>query len=1687
VIVVACVDRAARATIGVRNAGGGRVEIATAGQAGPTSVTVTAGDVLRIGPIDDVVPGLTTWEVPAPPGRGAVIAVPEDPTDCEAWKLGEAIGRETRGGCVIGDGVFAIEARPIAPDAGGVMARNATAIGVIALPALLLLVGLCFVAPSRRRSLEVARALRIATVAVGLSALVAWRLTWAHRIDVLRELVAIGPRVDANLIAAALIGATIAGVVVAELRRRFEVVVIAWASWLAIAAFATGAMPAPTAGCIGGAALSLAGAVAFSGVIDRAAVARWLDRAAPLHALVGLAVLATATRLVAPNVVLVKLGAAWLVVVAGYAALRAALSPTAGARDRIVNVAAIAAATGSVAMLDAGVALVIVGTGLAVAMLVAGHDAMFDDAQAGRIGILERDHARLVAVHGAAAIAIAVGAATWAVVAGDQQLIERSTGAVLHAPLIAAVLFGVAAVLARSARRAWAPWLAAALAALALWGARDMVLARATAGDGVGAHRLSAVVDPGYAVLRDDRRFVATVSAWREAALPDGAVDPWHGEGYFGAKVDDPGVVISIENDYLPVLIGRELGVAGLIQTALLLLTLIVAAGATAGARLRHASAAHRTRALVAIVAGVIVVYQPLAALGVLPLTGITWPGLGIDSPADLWLFVLGALWAMLGAEAERASRDDERVRAAPRLRRARRIAIAALAIVGIAGVALVARAGSSALTRAVTTAHRGTSSGDARVDRALAYAESLACPWPERDAGRPDDAVPVAIAGTPTDLGTARFDRELGERWAAHRDALIRAIADGTCTGRAGAWRLAPDAGGTCIATFDAGWPQIQLAIETRSGDAATLDTDDAKASNAPAAIADPKDPKASDAKRGGSGTPAGTKATTDPKKPAAKTAKTAVADPRKAETAATDPNAATDPKRGNAAADPDRDSDDGAAVTWHVTCAVELPGSAIPMLRARVAPPTPPRIRLVSAAIGAAASDVGELVGGGTVLRLRAGGIDADAATSSRGMHVVGRVTLGAAQIAVRPDKKSVVLDGPAMLLVASPGAGGGPPVWRRVAHAGGERVLDRMTLIEGDRGRLWLYRPPRAWGNDAAVVDPVLADDAERAGDRARRAYIYGGALPELGWVNPFDVQRSLGLDGWVHASMARVASSAFAPPSCGSLAPPPIARARVCSPSPYDGVIECRVTLQPELVLALRSIADELVDRLPTPDAKDPARATATPTRASFVVMRGDTGELLAQGDAMPGRAPTAYAPIDRVAEDALIRLREDRDPVTGGPGVRGETDAERVDWNQPIAVGSTLKPIFARAAERAFPDRIDDLVLTATTGDGGCPRSRGGRAVDGMLGHCPPTSLAGEPTVADLHDFLAKSPNWYQAALGVLGLGLPSNTLAAGGSPVAFADVVVTDLATWQRALPIAIADGTGSIVTEKGISIDGVRRAPLWREVEAILGRPLCTAGDRASCRRAANRRDVCAARALPIASPNRDLRHLVALGPDRFDFYPGDRAGQRTIAMREYFQLLRGSGIHPIGSLAQITDAFGRVVYDSSTGSMKLAASWFPAPAVAPTPSWTCALGAGRAATVRGADGGLCGVMLPGGTAARAMRPLLADKRVVFYGAKTGTIDSLADVARKPSACAAWNRRHTIAGRPADRAHQPGWLDCGVTPPDDSLFLVAFGVVTPTGTIPITLGIHLQRGGKGSAALATRRYVDAIARYLAP
>lgn len=1551
---------------GARAAGGDELVITPLvwrGRFVAEQLTARAGDALRIGGGDDAIAGLTTWNVIAPHGAAAMLAIPGDPTDCAAW-LPDAAGRArvTDAGCALEAGAFVVSAVTLVPDADRVIDRGLRAAFAIGGPPLILLVALGFAARRDRRTRSAARALRLCVLGASLTALCGWRLLWAYRIDMLRELASFGPRLAENQLSVIAVGAALAGnaaiaheaLATSSPGRRAFAAVLAWTAWLAIAAVvvAGAAGPPPlTAARAGMLALSLGAALA---PVACELASRAAARLPPELGLAAIAAGAVIGKLVAPRSALVKLGLAYALVLAAHAALRRLLAQGTPLAARCTGVVLLVAAPLALARYDAGVTLAIAGIGLALAMLVAGHDAAYDASHASRIGVLEREHARLLAAHGAAAIALGVGVAACALAAGDRELVTGGAAFVVHAPLVVAALFAMAAVIARSHRRGWAPWLCAALAALAVWTARDAIVERATGGDNVGARRIAAVLDPGYAVLRDQRTYVANASAWREAALPrTGAADRWSGEGYFGARVRDLGVSRSIDNDYLPVLVARETGIGGLTQTIALLLAIAVGAGAIASLRLRHASRQHRARWLITAVAGGLAVYQPLAALGVLPLTGISWPGLGIDSPADLWLFVLGAVWCLICGD---DLADDERVRRTARLVRARAIVLGALGVAAVAAVIVVARAGSAALGRVAAE--------DDRIDAALRYAATIACPWASRDGATLDDVVPLGVPGTPRDDATARFERELAAGWIRDRRQLVAALA--SCSERAGRWALSRD-GAACAATLRAGVPTIRLRTE-----------------------------------RAGAG--------------------------------------------------------------FRGTCSIALSQDLIAAMRAPVRAVRTTRIRVVGEPMGAAAGDVGELVAGTRVVRLRPGAPVVELADLAPGPTAASRVAIaGDVALDIRAAPRAAMLHGAAELFVAEPGQ---PPVWRRMAHTA-DVMLDRVTLIAAgppEHRRVALFRPPREWPGSPRAVDTLLADDTSSVGDRARRVYPHGAALPELGWVNPFDVDRSLGLDGWIHAALARP-GAAPAAAACGTLAPVAIARDRVCAPSPLDGVIECRVALQPELAARLRAIAERILAEPRPHTGRDVA-----PVRVAYVVLRGDTGELLAQANLVPGRPPLAYAPADAAAEAALIALRE----------ARGEADAERVEWNLPIAVGSTFKPIVARAAEQAFPQVVQTLALTADGHAAGCKPHRG-TPVDPLLGHCPPTSLADPPSSADLHDYLARSLNWYQAALGVIGLGQPGGTYSVKGEAVTLADITASDLASWPTTAPLQIADARGAILEGHRLRLDGLRRTPLWSRIEALLGRPLCTLGDRARCEAAAERADVCAARALPIAGPGRDLRYLVALGPDRLDLYADDRPSQVRVPIREYFQLLRGAGAHPVGSLAQLTDAFGRVIYDPSPGSPRLAASWFPAPAVGVTPAWSCARSAGgerpegHANTVLGADGGLCAVVQAAGTAQGQIGDLLGDPKLVIYGAKTGTTDSLADIAHKDAACRAWNERH------APRAQ----LVCGKTPPDDSLFVIAFGVVTSHGTVPITLGVQLQRGGKSSAAHVTPELVRAIADYL--
>ncbi|MEO7732549.1 MAG: hypothetical protein ABIY55_16390, partial [Kofleriaceae bacterium] len=80
-------DRPARAFV-VRDVQPGELAItplAWRGRFVAEQLTARAGDALRIGGADEAIAGLTTWDVVAPHGASAMLAIPADPTDCGAW------------------------------------------------------------------------------------------------------------------------------------------------------------------------------------------------------------------------------------------------------------------------------------------------------------------------------------------------------------------------------------------------------------------------------------------------------------------------------------------------------------------------------------------------------------------------------------------------------------------------------------------------------------------------------------------------------------------------------------------------------------------------------------------------------------------------------------------------------------------------------------------------------------------------------------------------------------------------------------------------------------------------------------------------------------------------------------------------------------------------------------------------------------------------------------------------------------------------------------------------------------------------------------------------------------------------------------------------------------------------------------------------------------------------------------------------------------------------------------------------------------------------------------------------------------------------------------------------------------------------------------------------------------------
>ena len=1569
---------------------------------------IASGDMLQLGLVSGAVPGLSVWELPAPKGRAQLLFAPEDVlADCTQWRdhvvadsTREATRARLQAVCVLPPvGPFALEVRRLVPDTILVARCSLWAVALIVTPIVLVMLVFAAQVRSRRRMRELAGLCALATLSIFLAVVFVWRLLWAHRIDMLRNFESVGPRVELNLVLVVLVAAALAGTIATtsgQLARRLRLPagVLAWLGWLAMGTLALpgGLGALPRSGLL--VAVSLVVVLGpwllhrCGRVFDRGKCRPWLSAG------VGILVVFTVAML-ANGFVAAKLLVAWTAVVVCCDALRGAT--LVGARDSVGRIVFAASCAACAFYIDPGLAVVLVLPGVIVASVMYGHDACYVDTSLSQVSSYRRGYEPLLWFQVIAFSFVAVGGTVWMIVSVDVvALPQKVTTAATHV-LVFAVVANIAAVCVCFRRFRRISYVTAALALLLLlvWVAREALIECIVSSDAQAAHRISLVLDPGYALLRNDTKFLAGIAAWKEAIVPPG-VSMMTGQGYFGAQLLDPGVLLSVDNDYVPVLLAREGGLHAVLSTTVLLLCVTAWMWLVAGDRFRHGSCAQRRRVVVTVVFGLLCVYQPLAAFGVLPLTGVAWPGFGIDSPSDIWMVVVLSLWVVVwrlpAGQSTELDELDQELRNEPRFRRMRGVAGLGALVAVVCSLVIVGCCAAFALRRPPPV----QASGDSLAS-AIAYAKSLSCAPDASTGERPNR--PGELKATVGSQGARRFHRALAEAWRNNRSQAATMIArwlrGQPVSSPARGWRVNERVSSTreLQLRFRFGWPQLTLTI-SREGQ---------------------RDPQ--------------------------------------------------------------------------LACNVDL--SSGPLTALRVPEKQPFRgatVRLVSKASGASAQDQGELISGRVVVRMRPGGAVLNGVGAGEGSYHASEVMLADGVVVVVAGSR-LVLQRDAHARVRLFTAVGERNQkrhrrWRRVELSTVEQPLENTSLIVVDNGLspgVWLVRRPAAWKpGQPRVLDPVLADDMGGSRASRRRRYVYGGLLPELGWDNRYAPRRSLGLDGWVRVALAEHERRPRRMPHvCGTLAPPVISIDDVCRPSPHDGVLECRVTIQPELAIQLRHLT-ELVSLQPQRYSRS-KRATA-PVHSNYVLLRGDTGEVVAQGEFVPGRASSAYAPSDSRLEQRLIRLREDRDPITGIKLPlyrRGEHSAEKIEWARAIALGSTIKPLLSRALELADPWFAASLEL-----EGG--RFSGARCSNGshaLLGHCAPNdSLWNYSKPISMEDYLAHSVNWYQAAVGLLGTAAAGGQLGFGSEGATpLAQALTANVGDHPTSSALWTSRGGRPVITSKHrLAIDGLRRTPMWRNFEALIGRSLCDRGAKARCKRA--RRDVCATRALPVAQPTADLRHLLAMGPSTFDFYPYAKDPNRiaqTVPIQEYFQFLRGGGVHSVGSLLQLADALNRAVYEwerdpGRDGPYQLAASWFPAPRVGQLPPWQCR---GRSGTTPVARG-LCASLTRG--TARILKPLLTDRRIAVFAAKTGTTDSLAQVARRRDLCRRFREARTVSGVPAKQ--QPYWLRCGTKGGvDDSLIVISFGVRSEKGIEPFTLALRFQRSGSGFATRVARHYVDLV------
>jgi len=458
-----------------------------------------------------------------------------------------------------------------------------------------------------RRIRSLSRALRLCVLVRSLTALCSWRLLWAYRIDMLRELASVGPRLVDNQLAVIAIGAALAGnaVLAHEALAGGSAVRRAFRGSARLDRLAhdrgvvAGGMPPVTGSRAGVLGLSLGAALA---PVLSAWAARLAARLAPEFGLLAIAAGAVLGKLAVPRSALVKLGLAYALVLAAHAALRRLLVHETSLGGRVLGIALLVLAALALARYDAVVTLAIRRARPHLRDAGRGPRRAYDAPQAARIGLLEREHARLLAVHGAAGDRArgrrrGVRAGRERSGAVRQRRDGRSSMRRWSSRRCSRPRRSSRAHIAAAGRRGCAPRSPRSR----FGGERDMVVERGRrAARPSGARRVAAVLDPGYAGparRADVRRECVGVARGRLAAHRRG--------GSLGRRglLRRAVCAISASRDRSTTTTCRcssraRTGAGGLTQTIGLLL--VIAAGRVvriASLRLRHASREHTARA----------------------------------------------------------------------------------------------------------------------------------------------------------------------------------------------------------------------------------------------------------------------------------------------------------------------------------------------------------------------------------------------------------------------------------------------------------------------------------------------------------------------------------------------------------------------------------------------------------------------------------------------------------------------------------------------------------------------------------------------------------------------------------------------------------------------------------------------------------------------------------------------------------------------------------------------------------------------------------------------------------------------------------------------------------------------------------------------------------------------------------